>query len=144
MADLVGFFTDFAEGLLRPREFSEKRLAPDGFAALKAALTFAVASCVFFIFVITTMSPNARPDPFQLTYFIFMLIPVAGLLFIFQTKRGISFFQALAICVLIMCYQLTWIGLCLLLIHKLRSNPPFFVTVSAYVPVFYILGYVAP
>jgi hypothetical protein len=44
MADLVDLFIDSANGLLRPREFSEKRFAPGGFAALKAALTFVMAA----------------------------------------------------------------------------------------------------
>jgi hypothetical protein len=80
MADLVDLFVDFASGLLRPREFSEKRLAPDSFAALKAALTFAV-SAIALLLIGTAASGKRTVETFAVMVVPF--VPMAVLLFLF-------------------------------------------------------------
>jgi hypothetical protein len=114
MADLVDHFADFADAVLRPRTFSERRLAPDSLTALKAAITFALAA-VGILLLGTHMTATDRASPGDTVrmsaIFIPQTIPMAALLYLFQKRRGIDFLQCLAIFVLLLSYALTAVGI---------------------------------
>jgi hypothetical protein len=86
MADLVDHFADFADSLLRPRAFSERRLAPDGFAALKAALAYALAAIGLFLVGASAGSRAIASRTMEMLEQVVLLptIPMAVLLYVLQ------------------------------------------------------------
>lgn len=146
-ANVADQLTEVADGLLRPRQFSERKLASDGLSALMTALKYLLAAgglLLFGVGISAGSRTGAQFIPQLLAWVVLVSIPMAALLYLLQFRRGIGFVQCLAIIVLTWAYAVAIDGLFILPLWLSDRLAFGFVSFFTILLLLYIYGFIAP
>jgi hypothetical protein len=106
MVTVIKYFVLFYHIILHPQRFAEDGLAPNSFIGLRVSVIFALSSVgIFLVLLYVSGNDLSGKDIFVQerndVFFMVLVIPMAGWLYLVERRHGVTFIQCLSIFLLI-------------------------------------------